>query len=346
MLILLFSSFTFSNPQPSGSLWNPNDPFDLSSYPSISKSATFRVVQLTDLHVNGATTDVLEGLSMAEVLILSLTPDLIVVTGDICGGTLNGVFAQVVIDFFEQFNISYTFSFGNHDGEGDYDDDDVARTFSTGSHSLFNRGPGSIHGFSNSAVNLVNASGSVVYSLITIDSNRYRDYLSAPTDYDYVYPDQGVWFEWFINGLTREQGQKVKSMLFYHIPLPEINEVRADLKKVDPDAEKFAFRENSGCSGENGGFWEVVKNVGSTTHMFFGHDHRNLLDYVWGGVHWVYGLKTGPSSYHDDDRLGGTLITIGQDGMVDVQFVYQKYVEPSERIKKLFAKKRPKVEMK
>jgi 3',5'-cyclic AMP phosphodiesterase CpdA len=348
MLIILFSAWSFSNPTPSGTLWTPRDQFNISAYPSIVKSTDFRILQLTDMHINGPNSDVIDGLAMAEVLIVTLKPDLVIVTGDICGGPLNGVFAQTVIDFFEQFNISYTFALGNHDGEGDFDDDDVARTFSTGRYSLFSRGPGSIHGWSNSAVNLVDPSGRVVYSLITIDSNRYRDYTtSATTDYDYIYPDQGVWYKWFVNGLAKQQGRQIKSMLFYHIPLPEINDVRAELKKVDPDAEAFSFRENPCPSGQNAGFWGTVQAVNSTTHMFFGHDHTNLLDYVWGGVHWIYGLKTGPSSYHDNDRLGGTLITIGQDGLATIQFVYQDYVRASEGIRKLFAKvRRPKVQPK
>jgi hypothetical protein len=336
-----------SKPQPSGNLWTPDDPFDLSAYPVITKSTDFRILQLTDMHVNGPNGDVLDGLAMAEVLIMTLQPDLILVTGDVVGGPLNGVFADVAIDFFEQFNISYTFTLGNHDGEGDYDDDDVARTFSTGHYSLFDRGPGSIHGFSNAAVNLVNPNGRVVYSLITIDSNRYRDYVSASTNYDYIYPDQGEWYEWYLNGIAKQQGNQVKSMLFYHIPLPEINDVRDYMRSVDPDAEAFAFREPPCPSGNNAGFWDTVKDTGSTTHMFFGHDHRNLLDYVWGGVHWVYGLKLGPSSYHDNDRLGGTLITIGQNGTATVDFVYQEYAKPSERIRGLFTKRaRPRVAIK
>jgi hypothetical protein len=45
--------------------------------------------------------------------------------------------------------------------------------------------------------------------------------------------------------------------------------------------------------------------------MFFGHDHRNLLNYEWQGANLVSRLKTGLCSYWDADRIGGTLITIG-----------------------------------
>jgi hypothetical protein len=266
-------------------------------------------------------------------------------TGDSASGPFNGGFAEILIDFLDGFAIPYTFALGNHDGEGGHDDEDISRIFAGGKHSLFDRGPGSIHGFSNSAINLLDPTGRVVYSMITIDSNRYRDYPGGSSSYDYVYPDQSLWYEWYLNGLSKQQGRAVKSMLFYHIPLLQINELRADMEKVDPAGAAFAFRESPCPAGGDAGFFKKVQELASTTHMFFGHDHRNVLNYAWGGVNWVYGLKTGTSAYHDNDRIGGTLITIGQDGNPTIQFVYEVGAKASERLVTRFQRRlaRPKV---
>jgi hypothetical protein len=73
--------------------------------------------------------------------------------------------------------------------------------------------------------------------------------------------------------------------------------------------------------------------------MIFGHDHVNLLNYTWQGVTWVYGLKTGTSFYHDEDRLGGTVYTIGLDGTVDMEFVYEPASLASEKWKKFIERR-------
>jgi hypothetical protein len=83
--------------------------------------------------------------------------------------------------------------------------------------------------------------------------------------------------------------------------------------------------------------------------MFFGHDHLNLVDHVWGGVHWVYALKTGKCHYHADDRIGGTFVTMGQDREVIVDRVFETDVPevPAVRHVKQFleshARSRPRV---
>jgi 3',5'-cyclic AMP phosphodiesterase CpdA len=260
---------------------------------------------------------------VSERLIAATSPDLIVVTGDLVSQTFNGDFARTLVSFFDSFKIPYTMVFGNHDGEGEDDDDDLARIFAAGDFSLFDRGPGSIHGFSNSAIHLATTAGAPVYELVLVDTNRVRTYPDASGIYDYVYPDQIEWYNWYIRGVSEALGARVPSCLFYHIPLLQTFDVWADYARVDPEAAADAFREPPLSPTEDTGFWDAVKEAGSTTHMFFGHNHRNLLNYKWGGVTWVFGLKTGTSAYHDNDRIGGTLITISGKGEVEVEFVHE-----------------------
>jgi hypothetical protein len=337
MLGLLLAS-ALANPKPSGALWTPDTPFNISAFPAIVRDVPFRVLQLTDLHINTPGLCVLNAFAVVEALVDSTKPDLIVMTGDSVCSDLNGVSADLLVDFLDGFGVPYTFAFGNHDGEGGHDNEDLTRLYASGAHSVFDRGPGSIHGFSNSAVNLVDSAGRVVYALVTIDSGRYRDFPDGSSGYDYIYPDQGLWLEWFVNGTRAQQGRAVKNMLFYHIPLRELYDVKADMERTDPSGAAFAFREAICPSNENASFWQTVRDTGATTHMFFGHDHRNLLNYQWQGVNWVYGLKTGSCSYWDADRIGGTLITIGQDGQVAVDFVYETDIPITKRVRDFVAK--------
>jgi hypothetical protein len=352
MLSLLLSlSLPVSDTRPDGPLWSIFTPFDITSYRKLIKDTPFTLLQITDLHIcrpDGP--DLSNAFSMAESLIIQIQPDLILLTGDTVCGNPNGIFANLTISFLDQFKIPYTFVFGNHDDEGPTSIEDLAVTFSNGQYSWFDRGPGSIHGYSNSAINLLNSSNELIYSLILVDSNRYRNCTKNSMGYDYVYPDQVSWYRWFLDGMKEYTKKQVKSMLFFHITLPEIHDVRADLKKKDSDAEAFAFKENPSPSGQNSSFWKMIKDTASTTHLFFGHDHGNLLNYSWEGVMWVYGLKTGPSFYHLDDRMGGTVITVEQNGNVNVRFVYKTVDEKGapkwrEFIEQKIGKKRPKVKM-
>jgi 3',5'-cyclic AMP phosphodiesterase CpdA len=332
MISLLFFSAVISKPEPSGSLWTLDSRFNFSDYPSIIKDSDFKILQLTDLHIHGLDSDSLNALTVSELLITATSPDLIIMTGDSVCQEYNADSADLLVAFLETFEVPYTMTLGNHDGEGASDDDDIARIYAAGPHSLFDRGPGSIHGFCNSAVHLVNSAGRLVYDLITVDTGRVRTMADGSEEYDYVYPDQSSWYEWFIRGENQTVGDW-KAALFYHIPLREINDVQADYERVDPAAAAEAFREASGPSKENSGFWQTVREAGVTTHMFFGHNHRNLVNYTWEGVTWVFGLKTGTSYYHDADRIGGTLITIGQDRHVDIQFIYEVGMGVSRRVK-------------
>lgn len=303
----------------SGELWWTGLPFDYSKFPVIVTDQDIKILQLTDIHLIFPDSEVLDALKMIEELIQETKPDLIILTGDSICGPLNDLMAEYIVTFLDSFKIPYSFTLGNHDGDYTTENPSIAEKYAKGKYSLFKSGPGSIHGYSNSAINLEGSHG-ILYSLVLIDTNRYRDY-SGYADYDYVYPDQIMWYEWYINSIRNYSQKFVKSLMFYHIPLPEINDVRAEMAKIDPEAEKDAFREEPTFPYENTGLFEKIVQLNSTTHMFFGHDHRNMLDYMYKGVHFVYGTKTGQSNYHDDDRMGGTLITVHQTGNVDVKFI-------------------------
>jgi predicted MPP superfamily phosphohydrolase len=341
MFLSVLTSYSFSGSTPSGWLWTPDTPFNLSAYPHITKADSFRILHLSDLHVHASDADTLNAMTVCHELITSTNPDLIIMTGDNTGTDLNSVWAAFLVEFFDSYGVPYTFTLGNHDAEG-VDNEDIGVIFASGRFSLFDRGPGSIHGFCNSIIALMDPYGKLVYSLVLLDSNRYRDYSDGSSGYDYIYPDQVEWYEWTVKGL-RAHGNG-KNCLFYHIPLPEIHEVKEDYARVDPAAAADAFRMDPLPPSENSGLWWRVQDLGETSHMFFGHDHLNLVDYVWGGVHWVYALKTGKCHYHADDRIGGTLVTIGQDREVTVDRVFETDVPEVPQVKKFLeshAKRRP-----
>jgi hypothetical protein len=215
---------------------------------------------------------------------------------------------------------------GNHDGDFIKMRDDnqqrlIAEIFSRGRYSLFQSGPETVTGTGNYGIRIFNGKGKVIYSLIFMDSND-----------DYIRQDQVDWYEWYLRDINRTAGPGIKSLVFFHIPLPEIELIRQEMIEEGKNDEAGrtagdAFGEAPSEQTQNTGLFERMKQLGSTTHMFFGHDHLNTLDYLYEGIHFIYGLKTGYCAYHEPDRLGAVLITLygaAAVGGVRVDFKYLK----------------------
>jgi predicted MPP superfamily phosphohydrolase len=308
--------------------WSPADAFNVQDYAQLTKQTgrDFHILQLSDVHL-GDNADADEAaFSMIRAAAAAETPDLLVLAGDnIYSVEHNYAIAVRLTAFLDTLQIPYALVLGNHDGQGVFNDTQIGAVYARGKHSLFTRGPSNIPGCGNYAINLVNESGELLYALVLMDSNRYR----GISEYDCIYPQQIAWYEWYLNGISdlrygrvRSSAMVVPSLLFFHIPLPEINDLRNYLKVQNPVLEAYAFREPPTPSKVNTGMFQTIKRLQSTTHIFNGHDHLNVLDYPWEGVHFVYGLKTGPCSYHDSDRMGTTRITISGDLTVQVAFLF------------------------
>jgi hypothetical protein len=246
---------------------------------------------------------------------MNLVHALLVLTGDNVSGTFNKSLGERLIAFLDTLEVPYALVMGNHDGEGFWNNEKMGGIFGSGKYSLFSPGPDNIHGTGNYGVNIVDDRNRVLYGLVMLDSNRYRG-----GGYDYIYPDQIAWYEWYVQGISADT--PVKTMAFFHIPLPEINDIRTEMQNSDAALASDVFREDPCPPTENTGLFSKMKELKSTTHMFFGHDHVNLLNYNYQGIQFVYGLKTGTCSYYNLDRLGTTLITLKDDLSVTVEFKF------------------------
>jgi 3',5'-cyclic AMP phosphodiesterase CpdA len=289
----------------------------------------FKILQLADTQLSDAYKDIKRTFDIITQAIEATTPDLLMLTGDNVAGLLNGPKGYLLVSFLDSFEIPYAAVMGNHDGEGLYDIEKMGEVYASGKYSLFVKGPDSIHGTGNYGINIADENGEIVYALVMIDTNRYRTYEDGKNGYDYIYPDQIAWYEWYIKGVSEtvygsydpDGGKVVKSLLFHHIPLPEIDDIRSEIEGADAPKAADAFREDPCPPLLNTGMFAKVTALKSTTHTFFGHDHVNMINYEYQGVYFVYGAKTGPCSYYDADRQGTTLITIKNDLSIGVEFL-------------------------
>lgn len=88
---------------------------------TVKSDGTFKIMQLTDLHLTSGGTykPDNETLRWLEAALDSVQPDLVELTGDVVGGGVKGRNAGLlaVANIFEEREIYWAYTFGNHDGE-------------------------------------------------------------------------------------------------------------------------------------------------------------------------------------------------------------------------------------
>ncbi len=292
----------------------------------------FKILVLSDIQLESNFTKDKKSLEIVDKLAKDLNPDFITTTGDNTSWSFADVEAKQLIKAFESYNIPWSVTLGNHDSEGRADRNWHGNQYENAKNTLFKSGPSNIHGVGNYSVNIEDEAGNIIYSLIMMDSNERRNYPEGD-DYDFIYYDQIKWYEWMVQGVSEaqfgefnpEEGKVVPSMLFFHIPIPEFEEAANAWSKGEIEAATGFGENREGIYSApvNTGLFHVAKRLGSTTHITVGHDHVNSLSVDWEGIKLTYGLKTGPTSYGDQDMQGGTLITI-KDGTneVEVEHIY------------------------
>jgi hypothetical protein len=208
----------------------------------------------------------------------------------------------------DRFKIPYAAVHGNHDSEVKVCRNHIIDLWQAGKYSLFRKGPSTIHGVGNYIINIENEKGTI-YSLILMDSGASRIYEDGKRGYDFIYPSQIAWYEWAVKSQP-----DVKSMVFFHIPLIEFEQVQYNLIEGRYDEPVQAAPVNTGL------FAKMVE-LKSTTHVVAGHEHINYGLGVLDGINLIYGVKTGTCSYSCPTMQGGTLYTINTCGIVTTRFI-------------------------
>ena len=292
----------------------------------------FKILQLTDIHMSDKDNQDLHYAFMDKLISeakndASGAPDFMVVTGDLFTFASRGT-AKRLFKFLDSYGIKWTVVFGNHDEQTYFSVDWMTNYLNNfGSNCMFkDLQNDKVQGNCNFAINLTEGSA-IKKQLIFMDSNRY--YFGSYMGYDYFKQDQIDWYSNLVDYTTSQNGgTKVDSLMFYHIPLFEINDAyeKGDRKFDGRDSEHPGKMEDCCPPDENSGFFDVIKAKGSTKAMFFGHDHINTFEVDYQGVKFCYGIKSTDRIYFDEDLLGYQTITL--DGnQINVHRYWHTYEE-------------------
>ena len=285
----------------------------------------FRILQLTDIHLSDKDDRETQFKFLDLLYKDASNPDLVVVTGDLF--TFAGKdTAKSLFNYFNSKKVPWTVCFGNHDEQCYFSVDWLTETLSNlGSYCMFkDLQDDNVNGNCNFVINL--KEGDKVHDqLFVMDSNRYNFDLSQ-LGYDCFKQDQIDWYESVVKYTKEQNGDTVNSLMFYHIPLPEVNPAWEEAKNAN--AVIYGEKREASCPPDHDyGFFSKIKDLGSTKAMFFGHDHINNFEVDYQGVKFCYGIKSTDRIYHDEDMLGCQTITIHDDHSLKIDRYYHTYAE-------------------
>ena len=303
---------------------------------------SFRILQLTDIHLGDKDDQDLHYKFMNKVIESAEDPDLIVVTGDLFTFASRGT-ATRFFKFMDSRKkadnkpIPWTVVFGNHDEQVYFDIEWMTSQLEKCKNCYFvDLENDDIQGNCNFYINLTKG-GKLFERLIMIDSERYEFSLKhAFGSYDYVKDEQIKWYESVVEQSKKEteDNNVAKSIMFYHIPLPEIDDAFEKGELLDL-GDKFGVnkeqlkREKTCPPDFNSGLFAAIKEANSTTDMLFGHDHLNMFVSKYEGVTFAYGVKSTDRVYYAEDMLGGQVATLKTDAQHSVEYkrIFHTYKE-------------------
>lgn len=288
--------------------------FRPSDFPSLPLRAdgTFRILVLADMQVGLQPFMDAKGFRQIRELAALTEPDFILSLGDNSVGPFSPTAAKSVAALLGSLGRPWGTVLGNHDAEGPRPRSWYGELYEKAPGSLFSPGPESIHGVGNWVLRLVDGAGRDAFALVMLDSGEYRNYPGGRRYYDYIHPDQISWYEWIVQGLSEGRGASpLPTLLAFHIPLPQMTAAVESLHRDGRGAADSGFAREAPCPPlEDSGLFATVKRLGSSSEILCGHDHLNNCSLLVEGIRLSYATKTGPSSYHAADLLGGTLVTV------------------------------------
>ena len=303
---------------------------------SLNYRPGFKILQLTDIHMSDKDDQDLH-YDFLDMLIKDADKDpydpvdFIVVTGDLFTFASRGT-AKKFFKFLDKFNIPWTVVFGNHDEQTYFSVDwltDYLNNF--GSNCYFkDLQDDDVQGNCNFAINIMK--DNIIHDqLIFMDSNRYSFYEQGYAGYDYFKDNQIEWYSGLVDYTTKtlNHDSVVNSLMFYHIPLFEIDAAYEQGTVIydGPNGNGDGKRENTCPPKYNSGFFDAIKEKGSTKAMFFGHDHINTFEADYQGVKFCYGIKSTDRIYYDPDLLGYQTISIADDHSITINRSFHTYSE-------------------
>lgn len=254
---------------------------------------TFKIVQFTDVHWQNGEEEDLRSEKLMERILAAELPDLVFFTGDLiyakdCTDPRRSL--REAVGAVERAQVPWAYVYGNHDVESAVTPEELMAVQQEHLRCLTESGPDHLHGHGNFVLDIFHpGENRLAASLYGFDSGSIAP--ETLGGYDWIHRNQIEWYVQQSQLRTSGAGEPVPSLAFFHIPLPEYNEVW-ELHTC------YGTKLEAVCSPKiNSGMFAAMVEMGDILGTFVGHDHIN--DY-WGELHNIrlcYGRATGYNTY-------------------------------------------------
>ena len=319
----------------------------------LQENGVLRVLQLTDLHLTAIpwSKQDKQTIKWVKQAVKYSRADVVAVTGDAVG-SLNPFRMRdkaliELAEVFEEAEVYWMYTFGNHDGEWSQATGKEVKEHNQnqGKEELYDllKGykyllmqKGDTDGVGNYVEDVVDGDGNVVYGLVNMDSQarNFDENGEKMSTYRGLTENQTVWYEREIKALEERAGKSVRSSLFMHVPLYEFTDAWLNNKHVG-DFPAINTEGQCYAPDKNSGFYQKMKELGSTDFVTVGHDHDFNWLIKYEDVYFSYGRVSGVNAWQRRAPLGATVIDINVNAdslasrykvsVIEPSFVYDEY---------------------
>lgn len=303
----------------------------------VNDDGKFKIMIISD--IQDSITPVNQTVMLMEAALDAEKPDLVVLGGDNIFGMAPMLFlskenAKSAIDNLlkpiEDRNIPFCVVMGNHDAEGALSTYEQMERYMAHPLCLAEVGDVPI-GVGNYHLAVENQEGRPLFGLWFLDSGNLAS-KEEGGGYAYVSDEQIHWYEELSSELRRaNEGKPLPSLLFQHIPVPEIYDVLMPVSKdtigairgqsshrdqyfvANSEYVKNGTFDEGPCPPDiNNGQFASWQKQGDIMAAFFGHDHRNDFLATWQGIDLVYTPGVGFYSYGNGYKHGVRIVELDE----------------------------------
>jgi len=262
------------------------------------RNGKFRIVQFTDIHFqyNSGKSD--SALVLIKKVIERENPDLVMLTGDIVCSKNTGEAWLEVGEVLAEAGVPWGVTLGNHDREFELTNRQIMETIRPLTNCVIVDDPSGVAGNGNYILEIKAEKFDKTEALIyCFDSHSSFTSEEDFGTYEWIDFSQIAWYRDRSRQFTTSNGgEPLPSLAFFHIPLPEYNEI-AGLE------DTYGICKESVCSPDlNSGLFTAMLESGDVMGMFVGHDHNNNFIGCLRKICLAYGYISGRQAYGEIGR--------------------------------------------
>lgn len=256
---------------------------------------TFKIAQFSDVHWDNNSENCPRTMAVIKNVLKTEKPDLAVLTGDIVTAAPAEAGWKAIAQPFIDSKTPWAVVLGNHDGEPGPSRDEIFELLATFPYFVGEPGP-DLYGCGNYDIPVWSSDNKKVESVLyCIDSNNSNQIVYK--DYDWIHFDQINWYRETSKKYTAQNNNHpLPSLAFFHIPIPEYNEVVGQPSTVGIKKEGVA------SSHVNSGIFASFLDMKDVMGVFVGHDHDNNYIGIHDNIALAFSEVTGYDTYGELDR--------------------------------------------